>query len=356
MSAPRELVWTRLRAAALVEGELPAASEASSPWFVRAMLGIAGWIGALFLLGFVAVGFAVIVRSAGALLVVGTLACAAATVVFRLLPRGDFASQFALAVSLAGQAMMAVALYELLRAPASGGQVAAFAVAVQQALLFALVPNFVHRVWTAWTASLAALLALGAGFAGFAPALASAAFVAVSLREFDHARQATLVRAAAYGLALTTVHFVVMPHLLVSAWLWGPAFPGGAARGNAWLEAAACGAVLLVAVLAILRREGVAPGSGPGRSALGGALVLALVALKAPGVAAATVVLLAGYANANRVLAGLGVLALIAYLSYYYYSLQATLLEKAALLGAAGLAVLAARFALQRWWPQAADA
>jgi uncharacterized membrane protein len=65
-----------------------------------------------------------------------------------------------------------------------------------------------------------------------------------------------------------------------------------------------------------------------------------------------------GYANANRVLAGFGILALIGYLSYYYYSLQATLLEKSALLAAAGIALLLARCALLRAWPaqEAGDA
>jgi uncharacterized membrane protein len=58
------------------------------------------------------------------------------------------------------------------------------------------------------------------------------------------------------------------------------------------------------------------------------------------------------FANGNRVLAGLGILALLGYLSHYYYALYATLLAKSALLAGAGLVLLAARFALRRWWPR----
>ena len=77
----------------------------------------------------------------------------------------------------------------------------------------------------------------------------------------------------------------------------------------------------------------------------------ALASLKAPGVGAATAILVLGYANGNRVLAGLGIATLIAYLSHYYYNLEATLLEKSILMMATGAALIAARFALHRGWP-----
>ncbi len=86
--------------------------------------------------------------------------------------------------------------------------------------------------------------------------------------------------------------------------------------------------------------------------ALAGAAVLALTTLKAPGLAPAVVVLLVGFAVGSRELAGLGVLALLAYLSRYYYALHATLLEKSLLMMAAGAALLLAYFALRWLWPR----
>ena len=118
-----------------------------------------------------------------------------------------------------------------------------------------------------------------------------------------------------------------------------------------WAGAAASGAVLVAAIALLLRREGVPLASGPGRLALAAALIVAVASLKAPGLGPVLSILVIGFANGNRVLAGVGVIALLGYLSHYYYSMQTTLLEKSALLAATGAALLLARLALHRWWP-----
>ena len=109
--------------------------------------------------------------------------------------------------------------------------------------------------------------------------------------------------------------------------------------------------MLLFAVVLLLRRERVALDSRSGRAALIGAALLGIASFKAPGIGPAATILVVGYANGNRVLAGLGVLAMLGYLSHYYYSLDATLLEKSIILACTGLALLVARLALHRWWP-----
>ena len=68
-ASTRETIWARLQGFGLVEGELPVLDTNRAPWYVRVMPGFAGWIGALFLLGFVGVGFAFVIRSGGASLV-----------------------------------------------------------------------------------------------------------------------------------------------------------------------------------------------------------------------------------------------------------------------------------------------
>lgn len=346
----REGLWAKLRERGLVAGDPPPLAEDRSPWFVRLVLGVAGWIGALFLLGFVGIALEPLIENPPASLAVGALACAAAAIIFRA--RGsDLFTQFAFAVSLAGQALMAYGWFELIRSSSA----AALVVGVQQAALFFLLPNFNHRVWASWSGAYAVVFALGKlGLAALAPAVASAAFLAVWLREFDHPRQGRLLRSAGYGLAIAAAQAAVMQGPLAHVLLWGGS--AGGERVAWWIGAAAAGAVLLWTVLALLRREGVALTSGPGKSALAGAVMLAAASLKAAGIGPATAILLVGYANGNRLLAGLGIAALIGYLSQYYYSLQATLLEKSALLAAAGLALIVARLALAKLWPEAASA
>ncbi len=98
-------LWTRLKEAGLVEGEKPEVTDVVTPWYVRAMMGIAGWIGASFFLSFVGAGLAFVMESTPALLVVGSLICVGAALIYRKGAENDFVCQFAFALSLSGQGL-----------------------------------------------------------------------------------------------------------------------------------------------------------------------------------------------------------------------------------------------------------
>lgn len=349
---PPEL-WTQLKEAGLADGDLPITSDTVTPWYVRTMLGIAGWIGALFLLGFVGAGFEFVMKSVAASLFVGTTLCAAAAALFRAKPGSDFASQFAFAVSLAGQALILTGLAQEWH---SHFNMIATVMAAVEAALFLLMPNFLHRVWAASSGIYAAAFVFNdSGLHAYTPALLLAAFAWVWLNEFSHPRKASLLRALGYGLTLVALFNLFTTGVYGMGLMTGGrhtalALPGGAL--NFWIGAALTGAVLLMTVQKLLNREEVPAMTGPGRAALAAAALLALISLKAPGIGLTATILLVGYAQGNRVLAGLGILGLLAYLSHYYYSLEFTLLEKSALMACSGIALLAARLALRHWWPE----
>lgn len=352
MSATRLDLWARLQQAGLVEGSLPEAGEASSPWFIRVMLGFAGWLGALFLLGFVGAAFAFVFRDASAAVIVGAGACAAAVVIFRSAPKSDFMAQFGLAVSFAGQAMLLFGMSHWFRE--FGPRQFAWCFLLQEAALFVLVPNFLHRVICALGGALAATwLIIDGGLYAFAPAAVTAGFLAIWLAEFKYERQGPLLRAGGYGFALASVLTAVAHGALWYGWLArsGHGQPMGG-EAVMWLGRGASALVLLAAVVMLLRREGLELGSPQGRVGLVAALMLGAVSFKAPGVGPAAAILVVGYANGNRVLVGLGILALLGYLSHYYYALHTTLLYKSGLLAVTGVALLAARYAMQHWWPE----
>ncbi len=344
----RARAWERLAAAGLVRGEQPPRTP-PSPWYVRLMQGGSGWLGALFLLGFAGGTFAFLFEDDLGSLLGGLIACVAAALAFRRWPDSDFAGQLGFATSLAGQALVAVGLWGLLdeRLGAVAALMAAFLLA-----LFALVPGYLHRVWSAWTAAFWGWLALlDAGLGPLVPGVYAAAFAWVWLSEPELVRYGDRAQAAGWGLALAVAQFPIVGwliadliHLLGSA--RAPILDAGISAAGLALPAA----VLLAVVARLLAREGVAQSSGPAVAALGGAAVLALMTLKAPGLAPAVVVLLVGFAVGSRELAGLGVLALLAYLSRYYYALHATLLEKSLLMMAAGAALLAVYVALRWLW------
>jgi hypothetical protein len=341
----RAEIWARLAGAGLVHGDLPPPRPAA-PWYVRLMQGGSGWLGALLLLAFLGGTFSFLFEDVAGAFLGGAAACAGATLAFRRWPDSDFAGQLGFAVSLAGQALLGYGLWELLGERL--GVVAAAMAAVQVAL-FVLVPNFLHRVWSAWTAAFAAWLAmLDAGVGPLVPGLLAGAFAALWLAEPELAHYGERTRAAGWGLALATVQFPIfgwllwdLPELLAFRLPLLGTWVGWAGVGISAL-------VLVAVVLQLLLRQGHSPATRPGAIALAGAVIVALTTLKAPGLAPAVVVLLVGFAAGSRELAGLGILALLAYLSRYYYALNATLLDKSLLMMTTGAALLLVRLAQRK--------
>lgn len=342
--------WKRLAAAGLVQGEPPPPAASRSPWYVRLMQGGSGWLAAMLLLGFAGGMFPALFEEGSAALLGGAAACVAAALTFRASPDSDFAGQLGFAVSLAGQALIAHGLWELL-----GGRLGVLAAAMAgvMAVLFVLVPQFLHRVWSAWSAlSFAWLAFLDGGLGPLVPGLLTGAFAAVWLGEANPARFREWLRPAGWGLALAVVQFPIAGWLLWD--LVAPIHDGIApphSRAVDWSGAFLSAGVLVAVVVRLLAREGRALTSQLGVAALAAAVVLGVATLKAPDLAPALVVVLIGFAVGSRELTGLGILALLAFLAHFYYALHATLLEKSLLMVALG-AVLLLAWGFVRWaWP-----
>src|SRR5262249_2370745 len=252
----RQAIWTRLQEARLVEGALPEAGDTASPWFIRVMLGFAGWLGALFLLGFAGAALPFLFNNAPTMIVVGAAACGASAAIFLAAPKNDFVAQFGLAVSFAGQILLLFGMSQLFRQ--FGAQEFAWCFLLQEAALFVLVPNFLHRMICALGGALAAIwLITDAGLYAFAPAAISAAFLPAGLSWLDLDRPGPMLRAGGSGLALAAMIAAVLHGELWLAWLvrQGHGTPAGGSAVE-WLGRGASALVLLVAVVMLLKREG----------------------------------------------------------------------------------------------------
>jgi hypothetical protein len=345
MSA-REL-WDRLAAQRLVEGEPPPRQPARSPWFVRVMLGIAGWIGALFLLGFVGSAFFSVIENSGSAFIAGTLCCAGALILYRSIRGKDFADQFALALSLAGQALLILGLGGML---SSSDPEFYLAIAAIEAGLALAVPNFLHRALTAAGSAVALAFAIAQlSLHGIATPLLCAAIVWVWIEPGRWARSGGLWRPIGYGLVLALL--LVETFRLVGATQWlglGGSSPGWMQVHGPLVGRGVAAALLVAVAIFLVRREGHAAASPVALASAGGALVLGLFSLGAPGLASALLVLLLGFAAGNRLLMALGVLGLFGFAGHFYYSLHSTLLAKSGLLAATGLCLLAAHLIVLR--------
>jgi len=348
--SPKQL-WDRLLEINLVTGEMPPTVDQHAPWFVRVMLGFAGWIGALFMLGFVGASLSFIMRSSSASLIAGALVCSGAAAIFRFSQGKDFAIQFGLATSFAGQAMFIFGIMETFRWGSGFGYIA---VAIFEAGLAAIVVNEIHRGATAFAAAVSLSLALSwYGIPHLAPALITAAVAVLWMHEFSWADKGSVLRPIGYSLVLAALYSNSTLFMRDTAWLLGR---GGAHNPalsmiSSWAGVLLTSAVFLYTTVRLAAREGFGINDRPARTALVAAAAIAIASFKAPGIATGLVIVLLGFANANRVLTGLGIFSLIIYLSIYYYQLQATLLIKSASLVATGIMLLVARIALGRLWP-----
>src|SRR5258708_19231353 len=164
------------------------------------MLGIGGWMGALFLLVFIATGLVMIIKGNTAAIVVGAVFCAAAFAIFRFARDNVFATQFALAVSLAGQALFIFGIASDMKTQGTGFALTIF---VLEAALAVAVPNFIHRVMTTFAAMMALAWMLGTfGAWTLTPVIPALGIAVIWLDESLWARRASTWAPIRYGLVL----------------------------------------------------------------------------------------------------------------------------------------------------------
>jgi hypothetical protein len=314
------------------------------------MLGIAGWIGALFILGFIGAGFAMVMRNAGAAAVAAIICCGGAYAIFRMSSKGDFASQFGLATGLAGQALFGVAIFQHFHVERSAAFFLFFCV---EAALTLFMPNFTHRIFTTLGAVGAASLGLAqAGLHGLALPLIAAGCAMVWRGELRLAARADLWQPVGYGLVLGVLQTAT------TSLLGGEILSLFHRNGNGWLKihgaelgTALVAVVFLAVTVDIIRELGIGTSSREGVAILCCAALAMAVTFPAHGLAAALLILIIGFAGGNRVLFGLGLLALASFLSHYYYQMHETLLVKSLILGATGALLLLVRWGVREFLP-----
>ena len=333
-AAGRQSLWQRLTEAGLVQGGLPETAERSTPWFIRVMLGVAGWIGAIFLLAFVGGAMAFVFRSESAAIFVGGGCCAAAFAIFHVGGRNDLVAQFGLALSMAGQILLAFGLYE----STNGGATFYLGFAIVEAILAAALNNFVNRVCCTFIAGLMLTYALThLGIWGVTPGLVAFALSILWRSESSWAAAGSMWRAIGYGLALL---LVVPDFATVLGRLGSLGYSVAPVMWIFWMKPVLVGAALVYTVHELLASERVHPGTTAWNGAMAAAGGLAIATYRTTDISSSLLLMLLGFARGNRALLGMGVAAMLWHLSEFYYYLQMTLLWKSFALGVTGLILL----------------
>jgi len=337
----RPALWSKLASAGLAVGEMPE-TEAHTPWYVRVMLGIAGWLAAAFVMGFVGAAFTFVMQSKIAQTSVGFMMIAAAYAVFRAAPRNDFTAMFGLAVSFAGQALVIFGIVGFFERQ-MGSATPWLLVAAIEAVLGAAMPNFIHRVASTYAAGVAFTYACEvSGAHALAAGLLAASVALLWLQEARFGRLVSAASPIGYGLTLALVQIEGMASFRHSMAMLIQEKP--LLGASPWIGEALVALALLVTVWMLLRRAGWGPEELRTILGLAAAALVGAASFKASGIGGGLMIALLGFANGNRVLTGLGVASLLFYVSSYYYLLDATLLAKSGVLLATGAVLLAVRW------------
>ncbi|PLX97667.1 MAG: hypothetical protein C0622_12690 [Desulfuromonas sp.] len=348
MNAVATELWNKLERAGLVSGDRPATPPGESPWYVRLLLAISGWLASLFFLGFFGAAISSLFRNETVALTVGALLIGGACVLLKA-GKNEFIEHAALAFSFTGQFLVIYAIFHW-----TGGYLGWLIAALFELGLALLITNAIHTTASALVATVCfstSLTLLGVPYIADSIAIFAAAWL--WLHEFDYPQRMRKMKALGYGFILGTIQFKgtnIYAFFLIG---WNSRGFKGEHWVQPWMGDLLLGAITLYVIWQILKRLGYRLKQPLTLAALGSGALLTLASVAAHGITIGLLILLLGFSAGNRVLMGLGVTALLYYLSAYYYLLQTTLLVKAGTLLVIGLVLLGARWLLLRLAPSA---
>jgi hypothetical protein len=343
MNTKEQSLWKQLQDQELVSGNQPATNDTpATPWYLRAMLGFMGWIGAILIIGVLYLGLHDALDSNPGRFIIGGIMGAIAIQLYRGREDKDLRMQFALALGICAQVLTIWAIADTF----SGQPVTtALLVMAMQLLPWVITNNSTVRFGTAIMATTAFLFILyHFGWSSLIPALLIAGACTLWSTELSLIRYRHHLIPAAW--AITLLGLIMLSKNDFSRWL--SAFPGESS-GTHPLLLALQGALSLVAVITttgyLLKEQDMNP-SGV-RGLLSGALLL-LLCLIIPGIGFSLLLVLLGFGRGNYLLIGLSLAALLFHLSKYYYLLEISLLNKSLLLAGSGILLLLSREVILR--------
>ena len=304
-------------------------------WSSRFLLGLVGWIAALFLLMFLFMTFEQLTREPSLALLLGALLLAGAYAINRG-QHGDLWDQFVLALTLAADAFLLYGLTDQIDIYQS---LLWFGLCLLSLGIAVLFDHWLVRLFHSMAAAL--LLTMGLACHGLQLLALPLVMVAITFcwlrTEADPTRH-QIYHAITLGLSLSLLLLGRLHHPL---WAVGGSLLDelGLSRLPLWLTPLLCAALLLAVMmkLALPLRYG---------------LPLVLLSAIIPGMGAGALVLVLGFYAGSLGMMTLSLLMLTGYGALYYYDLSLTLMTKSWLLLGSGVLLLGTRLLLQRLNPR----
>ena len=337
-----------------------AESAARSPWFISLLFGMSGILASLFFIGFLTLMLdnTGLLDSTLAVIIIGALLSIIGGFLFynARSRHSPFWNGLAFAITLAGQGYIAFALL----ASEIAEPLNIMLLLLVQLLMTIVIPNFIYRLLSA-TLALSYLFYLlnyyhlsevSLGLFALITSVAHlqrytlAAFIPTKWRASFFDISSAIGYASAYVLLLVSVYFIAAEYgnsfdNLDSLDNYGKAF-----SYNYYLAQGLLTLASLYAAYLILKRYHIKLLSTAGLLISAAIIVLGVISIYVSGLLATSLIIIIATANSQRVLLGLGVIALVVYIFWYYYQLDTSLLVKSASMLVIGIALLLLRWLL----------
>ena len=331
-----------------------AQSEARSPWFISLFFGMSGILASLFFIGFLTLLLdnTGLLDSTLAVFIIGGILSVIGGFLFynARIRHSPFWNSLAFAITLAGQGYIAYALL----ASEIAEPLNIMLLLLVQLLMTVVIPNFIYRLLSA-TLALSCLFYLlnyyhlseiSLGLLALITSVTHlqryrlAAFIPTKWRASFFDISNAIGYASAYVLLSISVYFIAAEYGN-SLNNYGESF-----SHNYYLSQGLLTLASLYAAYLILKRYHIKLLSAAGLLISAAIVLLGIMSIYVSGLLATSLIIIIATANSQRVLLGLGVIALVGYIFWYYYQLDTSLLVKSASMLVIGIALLLLRWLL----------
>lgn len=337
-----------------------AQSEARSPWFISLFFGMSGILASLFFIGFLTLLLdnTGLLDSTLAVFIIGGILSVIGGFLFynARIRHSPFWNSLAFAITLAGQGYIAYALL----ASEIAEPLNIMLLLLVQLLMTVAIPNFIYRLLSA-TLALSCLFYLlnyyhlSEASLGLLALITSvthlqrytlAAFIPTKWRMNALEIMSAMGYASAYVLLSVSVYFIAAEYGNSFANFNSLDSYGEAFSYNYYLAQGLLTLASLYAAYLILKRYQVKLRSTAGLLISAAIVLLGIMSIYVSGLLATSLIIIIATANSQRVLLGLGVIASVGYIFWYYYQLDTSLLVKSASMLVIGIALLLLRWLL----------
>ena len=337
-----------------------AQSEARSPWFISLFFGMSGILASLFFIGFLTLLLdnTGLLDSTLAVFIIGGILSVIGGFLFynARIRHSPFWNSLAFAITLAGQGYIAYALL----ASEITEPLNIMLLLLVQLLMTVVIPNFVYRLLSA-TLALSCLFYLlnyyhlseiSLGLLALITSVTHlqrytlAAFIPTKWRMNALEIMSAIGYASAYVLLSVSVYFIAAEYGNSFANFNSLDSYGEAFSYNYYLAQGLLTLASLYAAYLILKRYQVKLRSTAGLLISAAIVLLGIMSIYVSGLLATSLIIIIATANSQRVLLGLGVIASVGYIFWYYYQLDTSLLVKSVSLFVIGIALLLLRWLL----------